>query len=37
LIKNLFIIGAGFTDTDDLIAMQEGRDVLATAFTPKET
>jgi Restriction endonuclease/GYF domain 2 len=26
-----------FLDTDDLIAMQEGRDVLATAFTPKET
>jgi len=26
-----------FLDTDDLIAMQEGRDVLAEAFTPKET
>jgi restriction endonuclease Mrr len=25
-----------FLDTDDLIAMQEGRDVLAEAFTPKE-
>jgi len=26
-----------FLDTDDLIAMQEGRDVLAKAFTLKET
>jgi HJR/Mrr/RecB family endonuclease len=26
-----------FLDTDDLIAMQEGRDVLAKAFAPKET
>lgn len=26
-----------FLDTDDLIAMQEDRDVLAEAFTPKET
>lgn len=26
-----------FLDTDDLIAMQEGRDVLATAFAPRDT
>lgn len=26
-----------FLDTDDLIAMQEGRDVLAAAFKPTET
>jgi hypothetical protein len=26
-----------FLDTDDLIAMQEGRDVLPEAFAPKET
>ena len=26
-----------FLDTDDLIAMQEGRDILAYAFTSKET
>jgi hypothetical protein len=25
-----------FLDTDDLIAMQEGRDVLAEAFTPSQ-
>ena len=36
-ISLTILVGFVAFDTDDLIAMQEGRDVLAKALTPAET